>query len=249
MATISGYDSSSLSVLFSSLNKNAGSSNVSLLGGGSDLLGINYSDYATIRNGSYLKLMKSYYSLDASDGVKDAVSKKTTSTSKDDTETLAKIEDAAETMKTSADALLEKGQKSVFSTGDTEKIYNAVDKFVTNYNSLLKKASDSETSNISGAAERMVRMTKSNEKMLNSIGITIGEDNQLKLDKEAFEKADVSVVKGMFQSTGGFGYQVSAQASMINYYAENEASKSNTYSNAGTYTYNYNSGALYNEGI
>ena len=177
MATISGYDSSSLSVLFSSLNKNAGSSNVSLLGGGSDLLGINYSDYATIRNGSYLKLMKSYYSLDASDEVKDAVSKKTTSTSKDDTETLAKIEDAAETMKTSADALLEKGQKSVFSTGDTEKIYNAVDKFVTNYNSLLKKASDSETSNISGAAERMVRMTKSNEKMLNSIGITIGEDN------------------------------------------------------------------------
>ena len=152
-------------------------------------------------------------------------------------------------MKTSADALLEKGQKSVFSTGDTEKIYNAVDKFVTDYNSLLKKASDSETSNISGAAERMVRMTKSNEKMLNSIGITIGEDNQLKLDKEAFEKADVSVVKGMFQSTGGFGYQVSAQASMINYYAENEASKSNTYSNAGTYTYNYNSGALYNEGI
>ena len=70
MATISGYDSSSLSVLFSSLNKHAGSSNVSLLGGGSDLLGINYSDYATIRNGSYLKLMKSYYSLDASDEVK-----------------------------------------------------------------------------------------------------------------------------------------------------------------------------------
>ena len=74
MATISGYDSSSLSVLISSLNKNAGSSNVSLLGGGSDLLGINYSDYATIRNGSYLKLMKSYYSLDASDEVKKAVS-------------------------------------------------------------------------------------------------------------------------------------------------------------------------------
>lgn len=54
MASISGYDSSSLGVLFSSLNRNNTTS--SLLGGGSDLLGINYSDYATIRNGSYFKL-------------------------------------------------------------------------------------------------------------------------------------------------------------------------------------------------
>ena len=60
MASISGYDSSSLGVLFSSLNRNNTTS--SLLGGGSDLLGINYSDYATIRNGSYFKLLSAYYS-------------------------------------------------------------------------------------------------------------------------------------------------------------------------------------------
>lgn len=249
MATISGYDSSSLSVLFSSMNRNSGNAGMNFFGGTNDMLGINYSDYATIRNGSYFKLMKSYYGMDASKEVKDAVSNKTTSTSKDDTKTLAKIESAAESMKTSADALLEKGTKSVFATEDMDKIASAIDTFVKDYNSLLKVSSDAKTANISGAAERMVRLTKSNEKMLNKIGITIGEDAKLAVDTETLKKADLNVLKGMFQSTGGFGYQMSAQASMVNYYAENEASKSNTYTGAGTYTYNYNSGALYSEGI
>ena len=58
MATISGYDSSSIGVLFSSLN--SGSTKTSAMFGTSDLLGISYSDYATIQNGSYTKLMKAY---------------------------------------------------------------------------------------------------------------------------------------------------------------------------------------------
>ena len=44
MATISGYDSSSIGVLFSSLN--SGSTKTSAMFGTSDLLGISYSDYA-----------------------------------------------------------------------------------------------------------------------------------------------------------------------------------------------------------
>ena len=66
MATISGYDSASIGVLFSSLNTKSGS-------GTTDLLGINYTDYATIRSGSYFKLLKSYYSMDSSDEVKKIV--------------------------------------------------------------------------------------------------------------------------------------------------------------------------------
>ncbi len=257
MATISGYDSASIGVLFSSLNNNNRSGN-----GMSDLLGINYSDYATIRNGSYFKLMKAYYGMDASQAVKDTVANKTTATSKDDTKALARIESAADDMKASADALLENGTKSLFKTErvtdkevnvtteyDTDKIYKAVSKFVEDYNSLIDEASESKTSNISGAAERLVKMTGYNEKMLEKVGITVDEDNHLKIDEKTFKAADMTTVKGLFNERGGYGYQVSAQTSMINYYAENEASKSNTYTNAGTYTYNYNSGTLYSEGI
>ena len=258
MATISGYDSASIGVLFSSLNNNNRSGN-----GMSDLLGINYSDYATIRNGSYYKLMKAYYTTGASDEISSIAKDKTnTSTSKDDTKTIARIESASEDLKASADALLENGTKSLFKTErvtdkegnvtteyDTDKIYKAVSKFVDEYNSLVDEASESKTSNISGAAERMVKMTGYNEKMLEKVGITVDEDNHLKIDEKTFKAADMTTVKGLFNERGGYGYQVSAQASMINYYAENEASKANTYTNSGTYTYNYNTGALYSEGI
>ena len=258
MATISGYDSASIGVLFSSLNNNNRSGN-----GMSDLLGINYSDYATIRNGSYYKLMKAYYTTGASDEISSIAKDKTnTSTSKDDTKTIARIESASEDLKASADALLENGTKSLFKTErvtdkegnvtteyDTDKIYKAVSKFVDEYNSLVDEASESKTSNISGAAERMVKMTGYNEKMLEKVGITVDEDNHLKIDEKTFKAADMVTVKGLFNERGSYGYQVSAQASMVNYYAENEASKSNTYTNSGTYTYNYNTGALYSEGI
>jgi len=257
MATISGYDSSSLSVLFSSLNNNKTGS------GTTDLLGINYSDYATIRSGSYYKLMKAYYSTGVSDEISSIAKDKTnTSTSKDDTKTIARIESASDDLKASADALLENGTKSLFKTErvtdekgnvttqyDTDEIYKAVKKFAEEYNSLVDEASESKTSNISGAAERMVKMTGYNEKMLEKVGITVDEDNHLKIDEKTFKAADMTTVKGLFNERGSYGYQISAQASMINYYAENEASKSNTYTSSGTYTYNYNSGTLYSEGI
>ena len=97
MATISGYDSSSIGVLFSSLN--SGRTNTSTMFGTSDLLGINYSDYATIRNGSYTKLMKAYYKKAASDDSSSSSVSATTSTSKDSSKTLANIECAADDLK------------------------------------------------------------------------------------------------------------------------------------------------------
>ena len=111
MASISGYDSSSLGVLFSSLNRNNTTS--SLLGGGSDLLGINYSDYATIRNGSYFKLLSAYYS--KSDSTDSAMKvSPSISTAKDDAKTLTRIESAAESTEKSLSKLTATGKDSVF---------------------------------------------------------------------------------------------------------------------------------------
>lgn len=111
MASISGYDSSSLGVLFSSLNRNNTTS--SLLGGGSDLLGINYSDYATIRNGSYFKLLSAYYSKSDSTDSATKVSP-SISTAKDDAKTLTRIESAAESTEKSLSKLTATGKDSVF---------------------------------------------------------------------------------------------------------------------------------------
>ena len=252
MATISGYDSSSIGVLFSSLN--SGRTNTSTMFGTSDLLGINYSDYATIRNGSYTKLMKAYYGKE-NNASKTAAS----STSKDSSKTLANIESAADDLKKASEALRTNGDKSLFTKKqttdkdgkvsyeyDTDKIYKAASDFVDSYNKMLKEGGDSNTNSILRSTKSMVNLTKANSNMLSSVGITIGTDNKLSIDETAFKKADMNTVKSLFHTTGGFGYQTSVQAGMIESYAKSEAEKANTYNKSGMYTYNYATGEIYN---
>ena len=258
MATISGYDSAAIGVLFSSLNR--GSQNTGLMGGGtSDLLGINYIDYATIRSGSYFKLLNAFYSKsDAGDEVKSSTVSRSTSTSKDDAKVLTAEKSAATSLKASAEKLTKTGSGSVFEkvttkdkdgneTTDYDKdaIYKAVSAFVDDYNQLVDKASDSKTTTILRSARSMVNYTKANEKLLSKIGITMDKDNQLKLDKEAFQKADMDTVKSLFQTRGSYGQQIQTQASFIESYAKNESARSNTYARTGRYTYNHNTGDLY----
>ena len=256
MATISGYDSSSIGVLFSSLN--SGSTKTSAMFGTSDLLGINYSDYATIKNGSYTKLMKAYYAKEAS-GDSSSSSITSTSTSKDSSKTLANIESAADDLKKASETLRTNGDKSLFTKKqttdkdgkvsyeyDTDKIYKAVSDFVDSYNEMLKEGGDSNTNNILRSTKSMVNLTKANSNMLSMVGITIGTDNKLSIDETAFKKADMNTVKSLFHTTGGFGYQTSVQAGMIESYAKSEAEKANTYNKSGLYTYNYTTGEIYN---
>ena len=253
MATISAYDSSSIGVLFSGLTTGKTSGTF----GSSDLLGINYSDYATIRNGSYFKLLNAYYKDGKSiNGVTDSVS---TSTAKDDTKTLARIESAADDMKTSASELQQTGSKSVFEQVtkkdqngnskveyDTDRIYKSVKSFVDDYNDLIDAAADSDTTGILRSANTMINDSKANQKLLASIGVTIGSDHKLSVDEKKFKSADMTTVKSLFQDRGSYGYQIMTQASMIESLAKSEAVKANTYGNSGTYTYNYTTGELYN---
>lgn len=248
MASISSYSSSSINTLFSSLSNSSNNKKSS----SSDLLGINYNDYSSIRSGSYYKLLKNYYSESGSSSIS------STSTSKDTTQTLSRIESKAESMKTAADKLLKKGTNSVFNKTDItdadgnttygydkDKIYSAVSDFVDKYNSLIDSASESNVTGILTQANSMVSASKANAGLLSQIGITIDEDNKLIIDETKFKKADMEKVKSLFNTTGSYGYQISSKASMIDYYAQNEASKSNTYSKSGMYTYNYNTGNLY----
>ena len=54
-------------------------------------------------------------------------------------------------------------------------------------------------------------------------------------------------VKTLFNGQGSYGYQISARASMVNYNAGVELSKSNTYTNVGSYSYNYSAGDIFNQ--
>ena len=255
MATISGYNSYSMGVLFSGLNTTSSKNSLfSNSMSGSDILGINYSDWATIRSGSYFKLLNAYYGKGGQVSASDDTTSSSTSTSKDSTRTLAVIESDAKSVEKSVAALQETGDKSLFNevtktdengnktTGyDTDAIYKAVKNFTDSYNSLIDEVGNSNTKSILRAGASMVNVTEANRKSLSDIGISIGADNKLTID--------MSKVKAMFADNSYYGTEVKRQAGRAESYAKSEAAKANTYQKSGSYTYNYRTGELYNSTI
>ena len=254
MRGISMYDSSSVSTLFSSLGSSKST--------GSGLFGINLSEYASIRSGSYGKLMRSYFSMDSTKGTSksDDSTKNTiedlattTSTSKDSTKTLAAIESDAKELTDSAKALYTRSNNKVFTKDsggsyDTDKIYKAVKRFADDYNSMLDTAGKSSTNRISRSVSSMKNETSYNEKPLKEIGITVDEKTgKLSVDETTFKSADTEKIKNLFNGTGSYAYSVATKAAMTESYARSEAAKSNTYTKNGTYNYNYNSGNIFTD--
>jgi len=247
------------STLFSSLNSSSSSSSNSLSGLTSLL-----SDYASIKSGAYGKLMKAYYSETGTDAAKsiaeDSTSKTKTTTEDTESKKLNKVQTATDALKESADTLYATGTDSLFNKKeitttdangvetttrdyDTDAIYKAVSGFVTNYNSVISAVDDADNDTVSNRGTTLSNISSSYKSSLSKIGITINDDNTLKLDADTFKKADVSSVKSLFNGTGSYAYQVSAQASMIDYAAESEAAVS--YTSAGTYSSLGTSGSLY----
>ena len=82
------------------------------------------------------------------------------------------------------------------------------------------------------------------ESILNQVGVTLNEDDTLSINEEAFKSANMTTVKSLFNNTGSYAYKASAQASLIDFAAENESSKANTYTMNGTYGNNYSMGSI-----
>lgn len=250
-------DINAANTLFSSLGGNKSNAVGGSVSAGNSIL----ADYASIRSGSYHRLLKAYYSKEDNSALSDIVDS-STATSKDSAKKLANIENAGESLKESADALITRGTNNVFKqetvkaedgtqkTGyRTEEIYKRVNAFIEDYNNLVEVTEDSNTASVARASAQMINLTNANERLLEDVGITINKDDTLTIDKDAFLKADMNKVKSLFNGTGSYGYNVEVKASMIDYYAQYEASKANTYGRSGSYNANYNYGNNYSNYI
>lgn len=235
----SSWDSNSISTLFSSLN--GGNKKSSAIN-----MGVDISTLSLIKSGSYHKLLKSYYA----DPENSNITSSSTSTSEDSAKTIAQVESSASELIESAQKLYKDKDKLFGKSPEDIKmddIYKAVNSFVDNYNSLVKSAGKSNTTSIANAAASMVNNTKANSSLLSKVGIKMDSANYtLSIDEDTFKKANLSDIKSLFNGNGSFAYSVGVKASMIKSSADIEKSKSNTYNNAGNYTYNYNTGELYN---
>ncbi|MCM1045662.1 MAG: hypothetical protein NC417_09140 [Candidatus Gastranaerophilales bacterium] len=240
------------SFLFSGLGGNSGSSLSSFL-----------ADYASIKNGTYGKLMKAYYK-QMDEGAKTektsavnsitADRRRRSAVSTDELKAYKEVQSSTDDLKTSADKLLKTGVRSLFNKKDIttkdengvestvrdydkDAIYSAVNDFVKDYNAVVKAAGSDYVNNSSliNRANNMQNATQLNSKSLAEVGITINKDNTLTLDKDTFKNSDMGKVQNLFNGTGSYGYSVSSSASMINFTADNVVSKADTYTGTGAY--------------
>ena len=171
------------------------------------------SDYASIRNGSYKKLMKAYYA-------------------KQDTEKLTAKQDTVQKstlMGSSADSLkvaADKLNDSELFDKDDDTIVKAVKSFIESYNDVVSESGESNNKSVLRNAAWLTGMTGKNAKLLSKAGITIAKGNKLELDEDTLKKADKSTLKSIFAGN------VSRKASAISNASKGAGS---SYTSKGTY--------------
>lgn len=229
-----------------------------LFGGGfpgidNSMGGINVSDYAMIKNGSYRKLMKAYYAQQDADRL---------SQTGDSSKALALMRSSADSLNKTAEALSnaslyekKKFKKKNEETGeeieewdyDWDAIIKAVKTFVDDYNSVVKQAGNSETKSVLRNAALMTGITEKTGSLLSKVGITIGKGNKLEFDEEAIKKTtagvsgieldNISTLKSLFTGHNSFVNKVAQKSVGISRAASNAAATAKaTYTKNGGYS-------------
>ena len=196
---ISGNTYNYMNNFFSGLNGNKNSEAKN--GGMSSLVG----DFSAVKNGSYAKLAKKYYTTDAAKKTtKESVAASNKSVK---TDSNAAVSSAAKLMNNSLyEKKAVKGEDGKETMQyDTAKILEGVKDFVKNYNSAVKDAGESYNNNVLNSASRMVSQTKVYAGALSKVGINLKSDNTLELDETKFNAADMTDVRSLFTGSVSFG--------------------------------------------
>ncbi len=234
-----------------------------------NFLGIDLSEYASIKSGAYSKAVKAYYAKDDEESVKGTGSddKKTNSARvKEDTvkKSLSEIKSDSSDLYSAAAKLTTTGSKSLFNKKDItttnedgtettkrdydrDAIYSAVNGFVKEYNALLESA-DSKAAGKSTVRtlSSMKNLTDVFKNQLGSVGVTVDGDGKMSVDEKAFKNADMTKVKGLFNGSNSYAGNIAGYASTIGSYAASDLNYGNTYTAKGSYSpfengINYNS--------
>lgn len=191
-------------------------------GSNNSLGSINFSDYASIKNGSYGKLMKSYYTEQKKTARTEKTEKDTTSKINKKKEAavdktgLTQMKKEADGLKTAAEALnKEELWKQTDGKYDMDKIVSAVKTFANEYNDTLNQASKVNSKDIAQDVRYMNSMTNTMSKALSKIGVTVGTDGKLSVNEDELKKANVTSIKSLFAGSVSYGSQISDRASEI----------------------------------
>ncbi len=217
---------------------------------GSSLL----SDYASIKNGSYAKLAKSYYGKNTN--TKAAGKEKAEAENKKKVE-LSSTKNASSKLNSAASALSE--NKALFENKvtvkdkdgnettdyDREKISSLVKDFADSYNAMVKNGGDSTNNSVLRSSLTMVNTTKVNQNLLNKAGITIGEDNTLSVDEDKLKKADIGTLKTLFSGHDSYAANIQSSASTIQRTAQSGLNGLSGYTASAVQAQSVDTGSLF----
>ena len=201
-----------------------------------------YGDYASIKNGSYGKLLKAYYKKQ-DDAVK-------TEKADENKGAYSRVKSSASSLSDAADALTSsslyaKGEfkitKSDGSTEDSDydldNIYEKVSAFADSYNAAIKAGSAFDSGAVSTRTLSLVSFTQKNSNLLKNVGISIDKDGALSIDKEKFQNANINSIKSLFSGSGSYASTVSNKADIISSLASKELNTYSSYNASGKYNF------------
>lgn len=181
-----------------------------------------FADYASIKNGSYGRLMKSYYgkvqgtgtstagSKSSSDNILDKLleEKKKPKVSKAVQESNSKLTSGLSALKGSVSTL--QNEKTYTDTENgtkaADKVVSAVKAYVTNYNDVVNAAKGSTLTGKTSYVANMMSSTAANSDKLSEIGIKVNRNGTLTLNESKLKAADISKVQELFSSDDYMSY-------------------------------------------
>ena len=225
------YNTTDYSSLFNSLPKTSESS-----GGGLTNLA---TEYNSIRSGSYGKLLSAYYKkMNSGDSATEAMQKETAN---------RQLAGSNASSLKSAAKNLSKVDFSDTSDAGKEKSLKAVKDFISAYNSVIDTVDDVNNKGMLRNAVWMTNITSKSAGLLNELGISIGENNQLTLDETKWEGANTSTKTALFNGKQSFAEKMAYKASQLtNYSAEKASYTASAYTDDGDYT-KVNAQSIYEE--
>ena len=149
-------------------NYNTGYDFSALMGGATNSSSNLLSDYASIKNGSYGKLLKAYYAKQDAESASSGDSKQRLTLMRSNADSLKKSADALNNSSLWEKKKMKKkdektGEETEVEDYDWNAITKAVKSFVADYNAVVGQAGDSDTKNILRNAAWMTGITDSME--------------------------------------------------------------------------------------
>ncbi|MCR5769371.1 MAG: hypothetical protein K6G45_12940 [Lachnospiraceae bacterium] len=182
------------------------------------------SQMSSIRSGDYVKALKVLYAKN-----NNAPVSKVKNSSKNVTKVnnnllnpystgIGSVQKESRELAASASSLLNKGSNNLFfneKVYDSDAAFKAVNEFVTNYNETVTATENAGNSNVKILSDSMVRITGNMRGSLSKVGLTVGSDGKLSINKTDFKNADLKDVRATFSGNASYANMIMSSASRI----------------------------------